>query len=198
MGGAISVYAPETGEKKVYRHIVENQSIASLADIPSFGLIAAGSSVRGGNGTRATEKEAKLILWDPREDRRIFELVPVPEAKTILSLVSTRAGSVYGVTNTEKVFVFDVEKREVRKVFDLGFKDPLDTSLQLGPGDKIYGLANEAIFTIDPLTDQVSLLAKPPTPIDSGMTIVGGKIYYGAGANLWEYEIPSEPSPAKE
>jgi outer membrane protein assembly factor BamB len=198
MGGAISVYVPGTAEKRVYRHVVENQSIASLVDVPSFGLIAAGSSVRGGNGTRATEKEAKLILWDPGEEKKIFEVIPVPEAKTILSLVSTRAGRVYGVTDTGRIFAFDVEKREIRKVFDLGFKDPLEISLQLGPGERIYGLAEEAIFAIDPLTDQISLLAKPPTPIDSGMTIVSGKIYYGAGANLWEYEIPSEPSPPSD
>jgi len=193
MGGAISVYVPQTDARRVYRHVVENQSIASLVDVPSFELIAAGSSVRGGTGTRATEKEAKLILWDPKEEKKIFELVPVPEAKTILSLVSTRDGRVYGVTDTEKVFTFDIEKREIRKIFDLGFKDPRETSLQLGPEEKIYGLAKEAIFTIDPMTDQISLLAKPPTPIDSGMTIVGRKIYYGSGANLWEFEIPAEP-----
>jgi outer membrane protein assembly factor BamB len=193
MGGAISVYVPQTDERRVYRHVVENQSIASLVDVPPFDLIVAGSSVRGGTGTRATEKEAKLILWDSKEEKKIFELAPVPEAKTILSLVSTRDGRVYGVTDTEKVFAFDIEKREIRKIFDLGLKDPRETSLQLGPGEKIYGLAKEAIFTIDPMTDQVSLLAKPPTPIDSGMTIVGRKIYYGSGANLWEFEIPTEP-----
>jgi outer membrane protein assembly factor BamB len=193
MGGAISAYVPQTDERRVYRHVVENQSIASLVDVPPFDLIVAGSSVRGGTGTRATEKEAKLILWDSKEEKKIFELVPVPEAKTILSLVSTRDGRVYGVTDTEKVFTFDIEKREIRKIFDLGLKDPRETSLQLGPGEKIYGLAKEAIFIIDPMTDQVSLLAKPPTPIDSGMTILGRKIYYGSGANLWEFEIPTEP-----
>jgi hypothetical protein len=195
MGGAISGFVPGTEEKRVYRNVVENQSIASLADASSYGLIAAGSSVRGGNGTRAIEKEAKLILWDPREEKKVFELTPVPEAKTILSLVATGDGRVYGVTDTEKVFVFDAGKREIRKVFALGFNDPVEVSLQPGPGQKIYGLAKEAIFTIDPRTDQVALLAKPPTPIDSGMVIMGRKIYYGAGANLWEYEIPSEPSP---
>jgi hypothetical protein len=193
MGGAISVYVPQTDARRVYRHVVENQSIASLVDVPPFNLIVAGSSVRGGTGTRATEKEAKLILWDPQEEKKIFELAPVPEAKTILSLVSTRDGRVYGVTDTEKVFTFDIEKREVRKIFDLGFKDPRETALQLGPEEKIYGLAKEAIFTIDPMTDQMSLLAKPPTPIDSGMTIAGRKIYYGSGANFWEFEIPAEP-----
>ena len=195
MGGAISVYTPQTGEKRVHRHVIENQSIASLVYVPSFDLIAAGSSIRGGNGTRAVEKEARLILWDPKEEKKVFELIPVPEARTILSLVSTRDGRVYGVTDTEKVFVFDITKREVRKVFDLGFKDPLEVSLQLGPGGRIYGLAREAIFTVDPFTDQVSLLAKPPAPIDSGMALLGRKVYYGSDANLWEYEIPSEPSP---
>jgi hypothetical protein len=37
-------------------------------------------------------------------------------------------------------------------------------------------------------------LAKPPVPIDSGMAILGRKIYYGSGANLFEFEILSEPS----
>ncbi len=106
-GGAISVYDPKKDEKKVYRNIVMNQSIASLVYIEKLDLIAAGSSVRGGAGTRATEKEARLILWDPKEEKKVFEIIHVPEAKTILSLAAAIDGKLYGITNKEKVFVFD-------------------------------------------------------------------------------------------
>jgi hypothetical protein len=193
LGGAIGVYDPEKNEKRVYGHIVQNQSIASLAYIDKLDLIAAGSSVRGGTGTRAVEKEAKLILWDPKEEKKIFEIIPVPGARTILSLATTVDGIVYGITNDEKVFVFDPGKREIRMIFDLGFKEPREISLQLGPDLRLYGLAKEAIFFIDPRNDQVSLVAGPPAEIDSGMAMLGRKIYYGSGANLYEFEIPIEP-----
>ena len=194
LGGAVSVYDPKKNEKRVYRHIVRNQSIASLAYIDKSDLIAAGSSVRGGTGTRAVEKEAILILWDPKEEKKVFEIVPVPEVKTILSLAVAVDGMLYGITNNEKVFVFDPERREVKKILDLGFKEPGEVSLQLGPDLKLYGLAKEAIFSIDPRNDQVSLVAKPAVPIHSGMAMLGRKIYFGSGANLWEFEIPPEPS----
>lgn len=194
LGGAISVYDPMKNEKRVYRHIAQNQSIASLAYIDKLDLIAAGSSVRGGTGTHAVEKEASIILWDPKEEKKIFEVIPVPEARTILSLATTVDGIIYGITNDEKVFVFDPGKREVRKIFDLGFKEPREISLLLGPDLRLYGLAKEAIFFIDPRNDEVTLIGKPPVPIHSGMAILGRKIYYGSGANLWEFEIPNEPS----
>ncbi|MFB3885890.1 MAG: hypothetical protein ACE144_11735 [Thermodesulfobacteriota bacterium] len=193
LGGAISVYDPEKNERRVHRHIVQNQSIASLSYIEKSDLIAAGSSILGGGGTRAVEKEAKLILWDPNEEKKIFEIIPVPEAKTILSLAAV-GGEVYGITNNEKVFVFDSETREVRKVFGLEFKEPKDISLQLGSDGKLYGLSSEAIFLIDPADGRVSLVVKPSVPIDSGMAILGKKIYFGSGANLFEFEIPTHPS----
>jgi hypothetical protein len=171
-----------------------NQSIASLAYIERLDLIAGGCSVLGGSGTRAIEKEAQLILWDPKEEKKVFEIVPVTEAKTILSLASTIDGKVYGITDNEKVFIFDAEKREVQKVFDLEFKGPIEISLQPGPDGNLYGLSKEAIFFIDPKSDRLSLLAKPPLPIDSGMAISGRKIYYGSGAKLFEFEIPLDPS----
>ena len=124
IGGAIGVYDPKTNEKRIYRHVVRDQSIASLAYVKELDLLAAGSSIRGGSGTHAVEKEARLILWDPKEEKKVFETVPVAEAKTILSLALTEDGMVYGITNNERVFVFDPEKREVKKIFDLGFVDP--------------------------------------------------------------------------
>jgi hypothetical protein len=193
LGGAIGVYDPEKNEKRAYRHVITNQSIASLAYVEKLDLIAAGSSVLGGTGTRAVEKEAKLMLWDPKEEKKVLEITPVPGAKTILSLATAVDGVVYGITNNEKVFVFDPEKRETTKIFDLGFKEPRDISLQLGPDLRLYGLAKEAIFSIDPRNDHVSLLAVPPVPIHSGMAMMGRKIYYGSGAGLWEFEISVEP-----
>jgi hypothetical protein len=155
--------------------------------------MAAGSSVRGGTGTRAVEKEARLILWNPKDEKKIFEIVPVSEAKTILSLAAAD-GMLYGITDNEKVFVFDPEKKEVKKILALGFKEPGEVSLQVGPDSRLYGLAKEAIFVIDPKDDQISLVTKPTAPIDSGMAILGRKIYFGSGANLWEFEIPSDPA----
>jgi len=194
LGGAIGVYDPKKNEKRVYRHIIQNQSIASLAYLEKSDLIAGGASILGGTGTHAVEQEAKLLLWDPKEEKKIFEIVPVPGAKTILSLAVTVEGLLYGITSNGKVFVFDPEKKEIRKVFDLGFEEPREISLQLGPDLKLYGLAKEAIFFIDPRSEQVSLVTKPPVPIHSGMAMLGRKIYFGSGAHLWEFEIPAEPS----
>jgi len=194
VGGAISVYDPKKNEKRVYRHIVQNQSIASLAYIEKFDLIAGGSSIRGGTGTHAIEKEAKLMLWDPKEEKKVFEIIPVSKAKTILSLAVTVDGMLYGITDNEKIFVFDPEGREVKKILDLGFKEPREISLQLGPDLRLYGLAKEEIFFIDPRNDEVSSVVKSTVPIHSGMAMLGRKIYFGSGANLWEFEIPLEPS----
>jgi len=197
LGGAIIVYDPKKGEKRVYRHVVENQSIASLAFLEKTNVIAAGSSIRGGTGTHPVEKEARLILWDPQKEEKVFEVTPVPGAKTILSLSSTDEGIVYGITENEKIFVFDPEKRELRKVMDLGFKEPRAISLQAGSEGRLYGLAKEAIFSVDPKTHQVTLVAIPPVPIHSGMAIQGRSIYFGSGADLWRFEIPAPPDKGK-
>jgi hypothetical protein len=192
-GGAISVYDLKRVEKRTYRHLIQNQSIDSLAYLPHLDLIVAWSYVRGGTGTRAIEKEAKLILWEPREEWKIAEIIPVPGARAILSLAVTAGGIVYGITDRGKVFSFDPERVEVINIFDLGLEEPIETSLQSGPGGRLYGLAREAIFFIDPRNDRVSLVVKPPVPIHSGMAILDRKIYFGSGANLWEFEIPEQP-----
>jgi hypothetical protein len=192
LGGAISVYDPKKNEKKTYPHIIRNQSIASMAYIENLDLIAVRSSVRGGTGTRAAETESKLILWDPNDGRKVFETIVVGGAKTVLSLATTKEGVLYGITDNEKVFVFDSEKREIKKILDLGIKNPIEVSLQLGPDGRLYGLAREAVFAINPKDDQVSLLGRPPVPMDSGMAMLDQKIYDGSGANLWEFEIPPD------
>ena len=120
--------------------------------------------MRGGTGTHATEKEAKLIFWDPQEEEKVSEIVPVPGAKTIVSLAATQEGVLYGITDNGKVFIFDPEKREMKKVLDLGFQNPRDLSLQLGPNGMLYGLAKDAIFIIDPKTTRFPFLPNHRRP----------------------------------
>jgi len=191
-GVPISVYDPKRNDKKTYPDIIQNQSIASLAYIEHLDLIAVGSSVRGGTGTRAVEKDPKLILWDPNEEGKVFETIPVAGARTVLSLATTKGGVLYGITDNEKIFVFDSEKREIKKVFDLGFKNPIEISLQLGPDGRFYGLAAEAIFAIDPKDDQVSLLGRPPTPSIQEWQCWTGRSTTVQGLIFWEFEIPPD------
>ncbi len=192
-GGALAVYDPKKKEKRVYRHVILNQSISSLSYVAPLDLIVGGSSVRGGGGTRAIEKEARLFLWDPKEEKKVFETVPVPEGRTILSLAVTPNGLVYGVTDHEKVFIFDPYQRTVTRVFDLGLKKPVEASLQMGPDGLLYGLTQEMIFFIQPGNDQAFPMAKSPVPITSGMAIVGRSIYFGSHADLYAFDIPSNP-----
>lgn len=198
LGGSFSIFDPEKKERRNYRHMIENQSIASLAYIEKVDLLAIGSSVRGGSGTHPVEKVAKLCLWDPKEERKVFETTPVLGAKTILSLAVTFDGILYGITDNKKVFVFDPERKEIKKVLSLEFEKPIEISLQSGPDGRLYGLAKEAIFTIDPKKDQISIIGTPPTPITSGMALRGRKIYYGSGAHLYEFEIPLEEPQQRE
>lgn len=191
-GGALSLFDPRTHEKRIYRHIVPNQSISSLAYIEKLDLVVGGTSIRGGGGTRAIEKQAKLFLWNPKEEQKVFEIVPVIGAKTILSLVVTRGDLVYGITDQEKLFVFDSSMGEVTKVFDLGLKQPLEVSLQPGPDGLLYGLTRDAIFSIIPGKDEVQVLARSPVPITAGMVLFNGKIYFGSHSNLYEFEIPRD------
>lgn len=197
-GGALSVFDIKSKEKRVFRHIIPNQSISSLVYISRFDLIAGGSSVRGGGGTRAIEKEARLFLWDPKEEKKIFEIIPVNGAKTIISLTATKEGLVYGITDQEKVFVFDPEKKEIKKVFDLGLKTPLETSLQHGEDGLIYGLTENEIFMIEPKKDRIKSLGQSPVPITAGMAILGRKLYFGSKANLYEFEIPNQMIETKD
>ncbi len=191
-GGALSIYDPETDKKKIYRDIVANQSISSLAYIEEFNLLVGGTSIRGGGGTRPIEKHARLILWDPKEETKVLEIIPIPGAKTILSLAVIRKDLVYGITDQEKVFVFDSSMGEIIKVFDLGLKQPLEVSLQPGPDGLLYGLTRETIFSIIPGKDEVLPLTRSPVPITAGMALSSGKIYFGSQSNLYEFEIPTD------
>lgn len=71
LGGALTIYDPATGQYEVFRDIVKNQSIVGLAY--KDGLIYGSTTVHGGLGISASERSAKMFVWDVANKKKIKE-----------------------------------------------------------------------------------------------------------------------------
>lgn len=75
LGGAITVYDPAIADPaqsfKVYRNIVQDQSIISLAY--KDGKIYGSTSINGGLSSQPTTEEAKLFVWDTGTAQKVTE-----------------------------------------------------------------------------------------------------------------------------
>jgi len=72
LGGALTIFDPATGDYEVFRNIVKNQSIVGLAY--KDGYIYGSTTVHGGLGVTATEKSAKMFVWDVANKRKVKEI----------------------------------------------------------------------------------------------------------------------------
>ncbi|NOU90562.1 hypothetical protein GC102_33220 [Paenibacillus sp. LMG 31460] len=78
LGGALTIYDPVTGGKKVYSDIVHNQSITGLAY--RNGIIYGSTNVYGGLGVVKTETKAKMFIWDVAQEKKLAEFtLDLPE-----------------------------------------------------------------------------------------------------------------------
>mgnify|MGYP001582843154 CR=1 FL=1 len=184
LGGPLAVWDVEAGSVTSYHHLVTNQSVVSLA--VAEGLIVGGTTTGGGGGSRPTEKEAKLFVWDPAAEEKVFETVPVAGATAITDLIHAPNGLVYGIAG-RSLFAFDPVALEVKVTKPLPFTGALYNSVALGPDGRIWGLASAGVFVIDPATHEATLVARAPRAITAGFALSGNAIYYASGAALYRY-----------
>jgi hypothetical protein len=64
-------------------------------------------------------------------------------------------------------------------------------SVALGPDHQIYGLSNQGIFSINPTTYAIKLIAKSPEPITSGGALIGDQLYFGCLGTIYRYKLPT-------
>jgi hypothetical protein len=189
LGGAFSIYDLHSKELKVYRNIIQNQSIIALAYID--GLVYGGSSIWGGLGATPAEKEGKLFIWDVKSCEKISEVVPVEGKKAITALMKGPDGNLWGFAEGT-LFILDVKTKKVCYKED---KFPIDYTgyghlwrdvfIQLNTDGNIYGTAAEQFFRMDPESKEVTLLR------DKGASLLEiddhGNIYFVNGPDLWKY-----------
>ncbi|NQD66438.1 hypothetical protein HP456_10975 [Bacillus haikouensis] len=186
LGGALTVYDPnasEDGKVKVFRNVVEDQSVNSL--VYRDGKVYGSTTINGGLGVDPTAEEARIFVWDTETEEKIKE-VPLsveglekPEAIGELSFGPD--GLLWGASiNT--IFAMDPETLEIvksRKLYD---------SLPLSAWNKIELEWSEGLLYADfsgnlTAIDPESLESKQIARVYDFSVGPDGNLYYSSREN---------------
>lgn len=199
-GGGMVRFDPATEELRVFRD--ELQSVQSIAADDRY--VYGGTSVSGGRGSVEPTTQARLFVFDPKSERRIYEMIPAGDAIAVTSLAcSSLTGFVYGTTDKGLLFAFDPDQRQIVQTWQLrSLGTPLmgvpETygviHLTTGSDGNIYGVTNTDVFTLDLRLDRIIYLDQPPIP-DLYQIVEGepGVFYIGARGHLLEYHVKGTP-----
>ncbi|MFC4557989.1 FIMAH domain-containing protein [Virgibacillus kekensis] len=198
LGGALTIYDP-TGEQTtptVYRNIVENQSVVSLAY--KEGIVYGSTSVNGGLGIDPVAKEAKIFKWDVENEQKIEEISlsieGVNNPQTIGDLSFGENGLLWGAVDNI-IFALDPHTLNVvksKKIYPDGalYYADWQTVVLEWSNDILYAKFDNNLTAIDPKT----LVSHKITEAKSFTIGDDGNIYYSLPSNrtlLYKVEVSS-------
>ena len=190
-GGPLSYYDPQTGKKKAYYRICGDRSCYTLAFLQAEGLIAVGTSISGGSGTRPKVDQAVLFLWDYRSEKKIWEGTLNRPVSVFNALLAGPDGRLYGTVRDDppEIFVFDPKTQTFTNRLALPEGGPLDLGLQNGPDGKIYGFTRSCIYRLDPDSLAIEEVFRKDKAFSVVGPILGENIYFATGHRLRAVKI---------
>jgi hypothetical protein len=191
-GGAFGIYDPKLDAvTENYRNVITNQGITALCFETDTGTLFGGSSVEAGGGARPVAKECAVFAWDTKARHKLWESVVVPGDSNIGALTAAR-GRVFGVSRpSNTLFVLDGKTFEVLSRARIPFGHFHDISLAyFAPHQRLYGLAGQSVFSVDPGTFAQAEVGRSPEPISCGFALTDTGLYFGSGTQLlrWRWE----------
>jgi hypothetical protein len=187
-GGALSRLTPDTDATKVWRDLVPDQSLISLAMDAEQGLVWCGTDIGGGRGTKPKAAEAVLFAFDPGTETVVFTCVPFPDAHGITALAFGSNGLLYCARDDgSDVAVFDTVQRRVIARLKAPGTVRME-ALQLGDDGVLYGMAGDTFFRIAPKDHTVTVLGSYPGAT-RGFALVGKTIFFAEGHTLMAARI---------
>jgi streptogramin lyase len=205
LGGAVVRLGPKDLSVVVWRNVVPNQSLISAVPVEATGEVFFTSSVQGGSSAIPTEKEAVIFLWDVEREEIGWQGVPIKGATAYGRAVMGRNGLIYGLAGSDRsealfgragqaYYVIDPAAREVIHTGVLPVSSvrwPGMAPLPTGPDGLIVGLADDAVFAIDPADNSARVLARDPAIQGAqGMFATEeGELYFGSGASLMRVSL---------
>ncbi|HEY1684868.1 MAG TPA: hypothetical protein VGG19_08900 [Tepidisphaeraceae bacterium] len=189
LGGHFLQYDPKANKLYDYGVVVARQSPVSLAY--ADGLIVGGTSISGGLGIKPSEKDAKLFEWDPKTQKKTFEMVPVPSAIAITCLINGPDKNIWGVADGT-LFIFDPVNRKIirsKHLVDVNYDSKniwRDAFLVVHPSGQIYSVISGHLLRIDPQTLAATVIRN-----QRGLELLAmdaqGRLYFHIGIDLWQY-----------
>jgi hypothetical protein len=189
MGGALVIYSANDNVFHVHRNIVPDQSVYALA--VHGDKLYGGTSVFGGEGVDPKAKAAVVFVWDIKNQKKIAEIVPVPDQLAIYALVVSRE-KLIGLTNGGYVFILDLKSGTLRskKHFDgVSFSYfNQKPSLIATPGGTVFGTTGSAFFLLDPEENRVTMIREGET---GHMAALGSRIFVTIGKHVHSFKPES-------
>jgi len=183
--------------------VIEDLAPTSLVVVPGTTLLFGTTSIISSTGAIPAHEEASVFLWDTESREVVWRASPITGTRTYRWACADRNGLLYAVSDDERYFVFDPSQRRVVHTGELPAPKGNYTSLMarqpMGPRGLIVGLLRGLVFAIDPVSHDVSVIARHPSILrDEHVTdhttraIWGspeGVLYYGAGPELWRVNL---------
>jgi len=193
LDGPLCEWDIATGRVTTFTNVVPHQSISALT-VKGDRLIG-GSSVLGGTGSRPMASIAQVFEWDP-STRAVTRSVELPGAIRVDGLTIGPAGDIYVLSGT-RMFVIDGRSFEIAQQRELPFAGgTLWQSIASDRDGRIWGLASEGVFAIEPDSLDATLVLKPAKKITAGFAIRGDTILFATGSEIYRYRLPTGGSGA--
>ncbi|MEU8246041.1 hypothetical protein [Nonomuraea sp. NPDC048916] len=156
MNGALSFYSVRTGSYVTQRPVVERQTVYSVAT--RHGTAYLGTLTQEGLGLPPVTTTARLAAFDLVKRQLLWQLEPVPGARSIISLALGPL-TLYGMANTGEVFEFDLRSRKVTRTLKVGAKGGdlfvVGRVAYCTDGDKVYKI-DLVTFTAKPIVEELA------------------------------------------
>lgn len=201
LGGGIVELDPATDQYVFYRNVIKNQSLRALAAAPG-NLLFGVSDVSGGTSAIASEREAKIFLWDTATKKVVWEEVAVPGEKTYLGAYPVSASKFWTVgTSTRTVVLFDAAARKVEKTIRLpeGYSGLRPVGSAPALGNRAVLLLGDSLFDVDLDSGNITkVLSSPAIEAKFKGSLHGthaeymapdGTVYFGSESSLYRVKL---------
>ena len=179
-GGPLSWFDPGTEAFGSYRDIAGEASCWSLAWLSHQDLLAVGTTINGGSGTRPRVSQAVLFLWDYEREEKVWEGTLDRHISAINALVVGEDGLLYGTALGDEgsvLFAFDPVSRAFLYAILLDGR-PLDLGLQNGPDGKLYGFTTGSFYAFDPNRRVITSLYEEQDAFQIPGPVMGNSVYF--------------------
>ncbi|GAB2677101.1 cohesin domain-containing protein [Paenibacillus thermoaerophilus] len=194
-GGALVVFdeSDPAGTYKVYRNVVQDQSIVGLAY--RDGLIYGSTSIRGGLDSVSPATKAKMFIWDVEKEEKILEWEPdIPgaaKAPIMISGLTFGPDGLLWAAADGILFAIDPDSREITKskvifpgVENYGMWRPIH--IRFSDDGLLYTDIYGKLVVVDPQSLEFANLG-----VSAALFTIGddGNLYYAQEGTLYERSV---------